>query len=371
MGETRSIVFFIGNMTHSGGTERVVSVIAGGLAERGYPVSVVSLWGTGQPFFPVDKAVTIFWMETLAPKAGILRQLKLLEEILKQRRARVLVDVDTILGCYSFFMKCRMPGLCWISWEHFHYYFPFEKNRLLRRAVRRLAGRYADRLVVLTREDQGYYRRNLHPRCGITCIHDPAPYDTRFQKETEEPMIFAAGRLTGVKGFDLLIDSWKQLEHRYPCWQVVVAGDGEEKGRLEARAKAAGLKRIRFTGRVADMEEYYRKAAFFVLPSRSEGFGMALLEAMWFGLPAVSYACKTGPKELVTDGENGFLVQPGNVSQFAGKMEVLMRDEALRRKMGKQAAESAGRFEKERILDQWEALAGGNKRKSVRNHSHV
>ena len=86
---------------------------------------------------------------------------------------------------------------------------------------------------------------------------------------------------------------------------------------------------------------------------------MALLEAMCFGLPAVCYACRMGPKEIVEDQKTGFLVEPGDISAFAGKMEVLMRDMELRRQMGQAAARSAGRFEREKILDKWESLISG------------
>lgn len=350
------IVFFIGNMSHSGGTERVLSVIANGLSERGFCVTVVSLWGDGETFFHLGKDIKVFWMKKEYPKAGIIGQLQILYSILIKENTEVLVDVDTILGCYSFFMKCRMPYLYWISWEHFHYYFPFEKNRILRKAVKRVVGRYADWLIVLTDRDKDIYKKRMNLKCRIACIHDPAPYNTDYEKETDKPMILAAGRLTKVKGFDMLIDIWKQLEDRYPQWTMFIAGQGEEKENLERKAEEEKLKRLKFIGNVSDIEKYYKKAAFFVLPSREEGFGMALLESMCFGLPAVSFACRMGPREIVTDGENGFLIEPGDISAFARKMELLMKDSGLRRKMGEKARESAGRFEKEYILDKWEVL---------------
>ncbi len=354
-----SIVFFIGDMSHSGGTERVLSVIANGLSDRGYPVTVVSLWGDGRTFFPMGRQVKVRWIKRECPKAGIPGRLKFLCSVLRKADARILVDVDMILGCYSLFMKWRIPGLYWISWEHFYYDFPFERYRLVRKAVRRLAGRYADRLVVLTRADRQVYAGRMALKNRIVCIHDPAPFDTGYEKEEETPMIFGAGRLTKVKGFDMLLKSWKLLEEKYPRWTMVIAGCGEEREALEKQAGDLGLKRLTFAGNVPDIEAYYQKAAFFVLPSRNEGFGMALLEAMCFGLPAVCYACRMGPKEIVEDQKTGFLVEPGDISAFAGKMEVLMRDMELRRQMGQAAARSAGRFEREKILDKWESLISG------------
>lgn len=138
----------------------------------------------------------------------------------------------------------------------------------------------------------------------------------------------------------------------------MIAGEGMDRRKLERKAKEAGLRRLQFVGNVKDIEKYYREAAIFVLSSRNEGFAMVLLEAMCFSLPSVSYSCKTGPKEVISDGENGFLVEPGDTEGFAEKMELLMNDEALRKRMGAQAAKTVMRFHKESILDQWETLLG-------------
>lgn len=350
------VMFFIGNMSHSGGTERVLSVIANGLAERGFTVMVISLWGDGKTVFPLDEKIPVYWVEKERKQSGILGNLRYLAELFDQEKPDFLVDVDIILACYSIFMKWRRPGMYWISWEHFHYYYHFERNNFLRKIVRRVVARYSDQMVVMTDEDKGYHERNLRLKCGIRRIYNPVPYEEVFEKRLEKPFIFAAGRLTEAKGFDLLIDSWERLERSYPQWFVVVAGEGMDRRKLEKKVREAGLERLHFIGNVTDIEKYYREAAIFVLSSRNEGFAMVLLEAMCFSLPSVSYSCKTGPKEVVADGENGFLVKPGDTKDFSKKMELLMNDAALRRQMGEQAAKTVMRFHKKSILDQWEIL---------------
>lgn len=355
----RKIAFFCGDLTQSGGTERVLSVIANGLAARGYPVFVISLWGGRASFFPLDQDIKIYWAEKEQKKKSIMGTLHYLTAVLRYERPDVLIDVDIILGCYSVFLKRRFPDMRWISWEHFNYYHHFRKNRLLRRAVRKIAARHADRLVVLTDADKRCYEREQKPRCKVSRIYNPLTYplsDTECPPARDSRTIFAAGRLTRVKGFDLLIRSWTLLEKKYPEWQVVIAGEGEDEKSLKKQAEKAGLKRLTFAGRVSDMEDCYRSASFFVLPSRSEGFGMALTEAMYFSLPAVSYNCMAGPGEIIRDGETGFLVKPGDVRVFADRMELLMKDPELRKRMGARARSSVERFDKEGILDEWERL---------------
>lgn len=350
------IVFQIGNMTRSGGTERVLSIIASGLVERGYQVSIVSMWGKDQTFFPLSEKVKLYWVEKEAPQAGVFGKIRAITDILNKENAEFLIDVDIILVFYSLFLKRMRPQMHWISWEHFNYYYHFRKNHNLRKAARRLAARYSEQLVVLSDEDKRYYQEKLKLKCGITRIYNPNPYEGVQEKQTEKSIIFAAGRLTKAKGFDLLIKSWKLLEDKYPEWKVLIAGEGEKRKILEEEKKTAGLKRLLFIGNVSNIEQYYKLSSMFVLPSRDEGFGMVLLEAMDFSLPVVSYSCKAGPSEIVTDGENGFLVEPGQVEVFAEKMELLIQDENMRRQMGRNAAKSTERFKKELILDQWEML---------------
>ena len=107
------------------------------------------------------------------------------------------------------------------------------------------------------------------------------------------------------------------------------------------------------------IEQYYQKSEIFVLPSRDEGFGMVLLEAMDFSLPAVSYSCKAGPAEIIIEAENGFLVEPESIEMFAEKLYLLMADPVRSRQMGEKAKESTKRFGREHILDEWEALLQG------------
>lgn len=353
------IGFIIGNMSSSGGTERVLQMIANGLIERGYDISVISMHGKEESFFPLDGRIKRFRLQEEYPKSILanLGNVKRLYKIVKQEQFDILVDVDLILCFYSlpvkFLTKCKV-----ISWEHFNYYYQFRKNNKIRRIAMRFAARFSDVVLVLSKEDFGYYEKNLKIRHRLEQIYNPNPYESPKETgaEKKETLIFAAGRLTKAKGFDYLIQSWAMLENKYPDWRVEIAGQGEDEDALKEMAAQYGLKNLSFIGKVNLIEEYYKRAAIFALPSRNEGFGMVLIEAMAYEVPAVSFSCQAGPSDIITSGKDGILVETGDFKGFADALESLMVHEEKRKEMGEMAAASLERFAPAVILNQWEAL---------------
>ena len=352
------IVFFSGNITKSGGTERVLSIIANGLVERGYEVVIFSLTGNGEPFFELDDSIRIRWVGSRGLETNIFSNLKKLNRFMKEEKPDFLVDVDIILCFYSGLLKLRFPKIHWISWEHFNYYYRFPVNYNLRKVARFIVSRFSECLVVLSDEDKGYYQSNMRLKCRIKRIYNPTPYEEEFIKTEEKKVVLAAGRLVRIKGFDMLLKSWRPIEKKHPDWVLRIAGDGEERENLEKEKEKLGLKNVEFLGMVEDMRPHYKEAAFFVLPSRDEGFVMVLLEAMKYSLPAVAFLCKTGVNEVVQEGVNGYVAELGDMKTLAKKIDLMIRDDDRRHAMGLKAKEMIGRFNQEGILDEWEKLFG-------------
>jgi phosphatidylinositol alpha-1,6-mannosyltransferase len=138
------------------------------------------------------------------------------------------------------------------------------------------------------------------------------------------------------KGHDQLIEAWPFVTRLVPDATLVIAGGGDDLNRLREKASSAGVgDRVVFTGFVASstLTALYRRAALFALPSRGEGFGLVYLEAMRAGLPCIGSTLDAAG-EVIRDGETGVLVDQGNVPELADKVARLLRDEALRRRMG-------------------------------------
>ena len=106
-------------------------------------------------------------------------------------------------------------------------------------------------------------------------------------------------------------------------------------------------------GPVKNIGEIYCNSSCFVLASRYEGFGMVLLEAMSYGLPIISYDCKCGPKDLINNGLNGFLVPEGNIEELANTIMRLISNRDMMIEMGRNAKVESQQYEREVIMQKW------------------
>ncbi len=144
-----------------------------------------------------------------------------------------------------------------------------------------------------------------------------------------------ASRITDRKGINYLIEAVAKLVPKYPQIYLKLMGDGNAREKLEQFVKDSRLeKNVVFLGRIPheDVLPYYQEASLFVFPSLNEGMSNAMLEALAVGLPLVS-TNTGGASELVTDGENGFIIKFKDSQDIADKIEKLILDEELRKKM--------------------------------------
>ncbi|HEX6312204.1 MAG TPA: glycosyltransferase family 4 protein [Acidimicrobiia bacterium] len=190
---------------------------------------------------------------------------------------------------------------------------------------------------------------------------------TRFGLDPSRPVVLGVSRLVPRKGFDVLIDAVAGLE---PTVQLVVAGAGRDRRRLEARAQRSGVApRTHFLGRVPDstLPELYACADVFATPCRerwggleAEGFGIVFLEAAAAGVPAVA-GRSGGSHEAVVDGKTGLVVAPRDVPALREALGRLLADGGVRAAMGEAARRRAERhFSYDRLAERLAPLAAGD-----------
>lgn len=169
--------------------------------------------------------------------------------------------------------------------------------------------------------------------------------------------IISVGRLQKEKGYDLLIQSWELVFKVHPNWVLDIYGEGDERETLERNIAESGLENVVVLHPITNaIYEKYMESDFYVMSSRWEGFGLVLIEAMSCGIPCVSFDCPHGPSDIIRNGEDGLLVENGNVAQLAEKICYLIEHEDIRREMGRKARENVKRYLPENIMPQWEKL---------------
>ena len=220
-----------------------------------------------------------------------------------------------------------------------------------------LAG--ADRIHLLNQQFASMLPEFLRERAAV--IPNPAeppcaaPAD---RAASPRKRIVAAGRLReSHKCFSLLIEAFALLAVRYPDWDVLICGDGEDRQQYEQLIACLHLGgRVSLPGNVDDMDAVYASGHVFCIPSRYEGFGLVTVEAQRHSLPVVGFAECSGTNEIVIHGENGLLAPEMTAAALAAVLRPLLTDAALRDKLGRRGAELLDRFEARKIYAQWEAL---------------
>lgn len=117
-----------------------------------------------------------------------------------------------------------------------------------------------------------------------------------------------------------------------------------------------GLKNVKFHNPVINIKDKYLESSIMLLTSRSEGFGMVLIEAMECGLPCVSFDCPSGPADIIKNDEDGFLINLEDVNAMTDKISLLIENKELRKTMGEHAKKNVKRFSPDNIVRLWDEL---------------
>ena len=355
----KKIFFLIGNLDRSGGTERVTSLIANELVEQDYNISILSLNGGSEPFFELNTNVQIhsLYPENVSFKKNFIGAIWKIRQFIKYNEVDTLIVVDTISCLFTIpaLYGLRTKHICW---EHFN----FNNNNGVksRDLARKLAANYCDYVVTLTKRDKELWQKYLkNIKSKIISISNPNPYENvEYNARLNHKKVLAVGRLTSVKGFDLLIDAWAQVCDANNDWTLCIVGSGEEEEKLKEQAQLLNIfERCNFIPATKDVEQYYKTSSIYCLSSRFEGFPMVLLEAQAFGLPIGAFNCDTGPAEIVVDGVNGLLVKVGEAEQLASCLSSIIdiSDEKYGI-MSSNAIESSQRFSVKEITKLWVSI---------------
>src|SRR5574344_1626596 len=209
-----------------------------------------------------------------------------------------------------------------------------------------------DKLVVLTNED----KENWSELNNVVVINNPLDHKSDKLSKPDSKRVIAVGRYVYQKGFDLLLEAWATVLKKHSDWHLYIYGYGDREPYIELAKKINILDNCHLNNAVNDIDSEYAKSSIFAFSSRFEGFGMVLVEAMACGLSCVSFDCPCGPKDIIENEKNGYLVKSFNTEDFADKLNSLIENESLRITMGKEALLSSNKYNINDIGMTWKFL---------------
>lgn len=365
------IVYNIHGTCNSGGMERVLSNKVNYLSNLpNYEVFIVTTGQKRRPHFyeisPKVKCIDlgINYAETIDGNP-ILRMLSSaikyfkhksrLKKILYELKADVVVSMFT--NDVSFLYKIK-DGSKKILEIHFSREF-----RLLakRKGIIRLIDQYVtylndkivskyDKFVVLTNQDKESWKSQEN----ISVIYNSVTNSgNEIVSSLNKKQILAIGRLTFQKNIELLVELWGGISKKHPDWSLIIVGTGDSKELRDKITKMNLEGVIKLVPSTNSIEDYYKESSMYLMTSRYEGLPMVLLEAQNYGLPIVSFDCKCGPREIINDGEDGYLIDNGNRIDFIAKVSLLIENEISRKEFGKNAKINSRKFSEKKIMEQW------------------
>ncbi len=354
------MVLFYG-LNKGAGVERVGSMIANGLLDAGHEVTLASIGPCDTPFFPLNNDIKIIPLSDF-PYAKWNRIPNIIFEadiVYKIRKLLKTQNIDTVMSVDTKCIPYTLPATLGltvkhIGWEHFN----FDPNQAMSASslFRHLAARYCDSVVVLTQRDKEYWLKHTRHQSQIIAIANPCPFPAQEYIKENKKIVLSVGRLDRDKGFDLLLKAWLYIVTVMPEWRLKIVGAGDQRAELIEFIKANQMtESVDLVGATDDVSYYYKQAEIFCLPSRIEGFGMVLTEALAFGLPIVSFDCGPGPAEVLKD-TGSILVPKNDISQLALALIRLMKNDEQREMIGCKGKEKVDIYQPDTIIREWLGL---------------
>lgn len=363
------IVFIISSLS-SGGAERVTVNLANHWAAKGWEITIITFAGRHLDFYELNHSINRIELNLAAMSSNMttfisknLRRLRALRQILADHQPDFALSMMSEANVLLAMATLGMPNLCAIGSERT--YPPQTRLGTIRGTLRRYTYGQLAAVIALTQECAAWLKVHTNVR-RVAVIPNAVPWPMPGQVPRIDPglvcspdrkLLLAVGRLSSEKNCAVLLDVFSRLSANHPGWDLVFIGEGPERQAMESKVKAFGLNgRVFLPGRAGNVGEWYERSNIYVMTSRFEGFPNSLVEAMAHGLPAVSFDCDTGPRDIIRHEIDGLLIPPGDLNELTAALGRLMGDDFLRKEYAARATDVRHRFSMERIAEMWEKL---------------
>ena len=351
-----NIIYVIEDYSENGGVERIVSDKANTLsAQYHHDITVISVYRDNRKEqFKLDDGVNLIHLDVpfakrtnnsiirlLSRLYTIIIAIKRLNKEIKQLHPDIIFFTTTLGAILLPFCHTKARK---IYESHLARNFnPFNKIFFLTELK-------AERIICLTSGDAKEYKHAKRVDIIPNYINEVKSHVEDYSVKKA----IAVGRLENQKGFDILIDCWKEISRQYPDWQLDIYGEGSCREELQQQIYSLELgDKVKLCGRNYKIIEVYPQYSLHLMTSRYEGLPMTLIEAQACGLPSVVFNFQYGASDIVSDGCNGLIIEQGTRKLFIEAAIKMMSSEELREKYGNNAIETGKRYSKENTFSRW------------------
>lgn len=194
-------------------------------------------------------------------------------------------------------------------------------------------------------------------KCNAFYIPNPLSFfDERFS-DLEQKTVINIGRLTSDKRQDLLLDIWQKVSANHSDWKLQLVGKGELKEQLIQMIQEYNLQNsVEIINPIKNVKDLFLNSSIFAFTSKYEGFGMVLAEAMAYGVPCICFDIQSGPRDIIENNVDGFLIEDNNIENYKTKLELMITNNEKRKEMGKSAKQNIQKFLDTKIEEKWNQL---------------
>lgn len=368
------IIYCINSIRGLGGIQRVTLVKANALAEvAGNQVYLIVTdnWPYHKLIHEISDKITLIHLpinyyaddykskfQSLISNIKIFKHWRLLQKAINQIKPDVIVSVGQSEKYILPFLRTKAIKIREIHFNSNYREFTYQTQwigKLIQFLDLKINTRGYDKVILLTEEDK---KDNFANNKKFTAIHNPlTTRELEYYKKRETKNVIAVGRLVLQKNFISLIRAWALIATQIPDWHLNIIGEGPERERLQNEIKQLHLEEsITLKGFSNEVDKELEQSSISVITSVYEGFGLVILEAMAMGLPVISYTFPYGPRDIIENGTNGFLVPNQDEQVLSARILDLAQNEELRNRMGEAALKRIHDFDISLIIPKWMTL---------------
>lgn len=353
--KNKKIACYINTLEY-GGAERVLSLIANEFHKKGYDISFITSYPCSNEY-SLEHGIHRIYLDEAKTKDS--RLIKNVKQVMKLRKVLKVNKIDFLI---TFMMEPNFRGViaCLLLKTKIitsirndpHREYPHKFLLILAQIMYM----FSDGCVFQTIDAMECFNKIIQRKSTIILNPVSDSFFSESRNIEHVNNIVSIGRLEKQKNQKLLIESFAKVSSLFPKEKLLIYGQGTKDKELESSIKNLGMQdKIMLCGVTDNIKDVLSKAELFVLSSDYEGMPNALMEAIAMTVPVISTNCPCGgPKMLINDGENGFLVNVNDSKDLADRIRTLLDNKELQIKFSQANLKCRESFRIKNIIDKWQ-----------------